>query len=395
MSVSATSCHFLGAAIPAIAGATRSAVICIAKAASGSDYRGLVHLSPVLPGLESVEEQFGVECNGSGVPASYVRSGGEFTTTAPFAFWEGSASNRWTVLCAWMDTGATAADSALIYGRSAATAIAATQTTPTGNISPSASVFDNIRVLRDIRALRSGSPANDSTNAVVQISHVCVVTGVTPTTGQIQSLINGTNPVDIWGANLVHYWPLETSAGGLTDVVGGVTLAPSGGAATVTWHNTDNPTVNPASGGSSNGSAAGTTRTLGVSLIPGSASGVATGQGAGTTRTLAVSLIPGTATGGVSGTLQFQNDANKFIARVGSGIGTFALEVGINYRYEVFANGTTLGNPIYTSGLVATDSNGKLPNLTSNLFTPGVTYKVVPTRESDGESGYPRKMVAV
>lgn len=86
----------------------------------------------------------------------------------------------------------------------------------------------------------------------------------------------------------------------------------------------------------------------------------------------------------VTATLNFQAAGMEFGSRTGLGIATFALEVGVGYRYTVHADGLTLGSALYTSGVVTTDSAGKLPNLVDASITAGVTYRVHAVRQSDG-----------
>lgn len=86
----------------------------------------------------------------------------------------------------------------------------------------------------------------------------------------------------------------------------------------------------------------------------------------------------------VTATLNFQAAGMEFGARTGLGISTFALDVGSGYRYTVHADGLTLGAALYTSGVVTTDSAGKLPNLVDASITAGVTYRVHAVRQSDG-----------
>lgn len=95
----------------------------------------------------------------------------------------------------------------------------------------------------------------------------------------------------------------------------------------------------------------------------------------------------------VMATLNFQDAGMEFGARTGLGISTFALDVGSGYRYTVHADGLTLGAALYTSGVVTTDSAGKLPNLVDASITAGVTYRVHAVRQSDGAAAT-FKMVA-
>lgn len=140
--------------------------------------------------------------------------------------------------------------------------------------------------------------------------------------------------------------------------------------------------------------AAGATVSAAASLIPGSASGTATGTAAGVTLTAAASPIAGAVTGVVNGTLDFQAAGMEFGARTGLGIGTFALEAGVSYRYTIHADGLTLGAPLYTSAAITLDGAGKLPNYVGSVAVPGTVYRVCAIRQSDGEASTPFRIAA-
>ena len=129
--------------------------------------------------------------------------------------------------------------------------------------------------------------------------------------------------------------------------------------------------------------APGTTVTAAASLIAGSASSGVGATASGVTYSRAASLITGLAGGNGGGTLQFQASGMEFGRRTGLGISTFALDAAVNYRVDVFADALTLGSPILTTGVVATDGAGKLPNLTNALLFSGTTYAVAVTRQAD------------
>jgi hypothetical protein len=138
-----------------------------------------------------------------------------------------------------------------------------------------------------------------------------------------------------------------------------------------------------------NGTANGVTLTAGASLIPGTASASSGATAAGVTLTAAASLLY------AGGTLQFQAASMEFGARTGLAINTFALDASVNYRYTVHADGLVLGSPLFTSGVVATDSAGKLPNLVNTLIAPGTVYRVVAIRQADGEASSAFRMRAL
>lgn len=116
------------------------------------------------------------------------------------------------------------------------------------------------------------------------------------------------------------------------------------------------------------------------SLIAGAASASSGATANGTTLTASASLITG------GGTLVFQAAGMEFGRRTGLGINTFALDAAASYRYTVHADGLTLGAAIITSGVVATDAGGKLPNLVSTSIAPGTLYRVHAIRQADGEA---------
>jgi mucin-19 len=118
----------------------------------------------------------------------------------------------------------------------------------------------------------------------------------------------------------------------------------------------------------------------GGSLSGGGASGTA----AGVTLTAAASLVSGAASG-AAGTLNFQAAGMEFGRRTGLALSTFALDASANYRYTVHANALVLGAPIFTSGVIATDSSGRLPNATNAAFVTGQTVWVCAVRQADGQ----------
>ena len=148
------------------------------------------------------------------------------------------------------------------------------------------------------------------------------------------------------------------------------------------------------SGGGGGGAATGVTLTATASLIAGSASATAAGTAAGRTFTATSSLIAGAASGVVNGTLNFQAAGMEFGARTGLGIGTFALDAGVSYRYTVHADGLTLGAALYTSSAANLDAGGKLANYVGSAVVPGITYRVVAIRQTDGEAAIFRMVAA-
>lgn len=96
------------------------------------------------------------------------------------------------------------------------------------------------------------------------------------------------------------------------------------------------------------------------------------------------SLIAGAATGPL-GTLNFQAAGMEFGRRTGLALSTFALEANVSYRYTVHSNALVLGAPIFTSGVVSTDSSGRLPNASNAAFVTGQTVWVCAVRQADGQ----------
>lgn len=144
--------------------------------------------------------------------------------------------------------------------------------------------------------------------------------------------------------------------------------------------------------GSAEGTASGVTLTAAASLVAGSATGDAAAAGA--TLTSAATLVAGSANGVIAGTLQFQAAGMEFGGRTGLEIDSVSLDAEVDFRYEVFANALTLGSPIYTSGVLTTDTAGKLPNFQNEIFVQGTTYRVHAIRQSDGEAATFRMVAA-
>jgi hypothetical protein len=167
---------------------------------------------------------------------------------------------------------------------------------------------------------------------------------------------------------------VHTASGGTDGTANGVTL-------------TATASLIPGSAEGSSGSTAnGATLTATASLITGSASGEANVTASGVTLTATASLIAGSASGQILGTLQFQAAGMEFGGRTGLEIDTVSLDAEVDYRYQVFADGLTLGSVIYTSGVLTTDTNGKLANNQNVLFEVGTVYRVHAIRQSDGEA---------
>jgi hypothetical protein len=149
-----------------------------------------------------------------------------------------------------------------------------------------------------------------------------------------------------------------------------------------------------AAAGGGGATANGVTLTASASVLPGTAVGQAGGVANGATITASAALLPGSASGVVNGTLNFQAAGMEFGARTGLGLGTFALDAGVSYRYTVHADALTLGPALHTSAAISLDSAGKLPNYFGSAVTPGTTYRVVAVRQTDGEAAIFRMAAA-
>jgi hypothetical protein len=72
---------------------------------------------------------------------------------------------------------------------------------------------------------------------------------------------------------------------------------------------------------------------------------------------------------------------------VSADIGSIAGRVSRAYRVQVYAVGTTLGTPLYTSGsTMTTDANAELADITDAAFTASTQYKVALTDQTDNNT---------
>jgi hypothetical protein len=149
--------------------------------------------------------------------------------------------------------------------------------------------------------------------------------------------------------------------------------------------------VNPAGTGAT---ASGATVTSTASLIAGGAFSGIGATASGVTLTAIASLLAGAALGNSGGTLQFQAAGMEFGKRTGLGISAFSLDAAANYRYTVHADDLALGAALHTSGVLATDSGGKLPNASIGAIFSGTTYRIVAIRQADGEAATFRMVAA-
>jgi hypothetical protein len=213
-------------------------------------------------------------------------------------------------------------------------------------------------------ALRIGNRGSQDRNWDGDLARVAWWRGGSPTAAEFAAMHAGTVPSGIQAATLIYY---NSLSGGTTPSVG-TNVSVTGTA----------DRADPSFG--SNATANGATLTATASLIAGAANGASASTANGATLTATASLITG------GGTLNFQAAGMEFGRRTGLGINTFALDAAADYRYTVHADGLTLGAAIITSGVVATDAGGKLPNLVSTSIAPGTLYRVHAIRQADGEA---------
>lgn len=174
-----------------------------------------------------------------------------------------------------------------------------------------------------------------------------------------------------------------------------VAATTSGGALSYQWQRSTNSggswsSVTTGTGGTTNSYTTAATTVSGGNANSGDQYRCAVSDSNGTTNSNAATLT----VNAVAPTLNFQAAGMEFGRRTGLGIGTFALDAGSNYRYTVHADGLVLGAAVYTSGVVATDSNGKLPNYSSGSLSSGTTYRVIAVRQADGEAATFRMVAA-
>jgi hypothetical protein len=150
-------------------------------------------------------------------------------------------------MAGWFDGSASTADAGAFWDTTAKTAA---DDIGGGNINQ---LCDDFYVLRDDRVIWGGGA--DATQANIRIAYLTVWFGYKLTSADLTALVAVTNPRDIGGAADARYhWQLTTAAGGLADLINGITLSAQGsGSPTATFHDADNPSVNPPSGGASGG----------------------------------------------------------------------------------------------------------------------------------------------
>jgi len=252
MSISAASCHYYQALN--VSGAPVNPSVISIFAWIKADANGWYVIAPFVmdsgDDWSSERRRVGLRSTGAHEVQGWAQTSWStdgIANNSAIYFYEGTSQGKWTGAGMWMDLPASSADCGALVGRAVATAVAATT-------SPAAYDFGSMNAtLNDFYALRHNNEfyniASDATSTL-RMAHLAVWVGYKLTTSDMQSLVDGTNPQDIGTGYLEYYWPLTTSTVGLTDEIASVTLTPTGGSATSTFYDSDNPTVNAPTGGS-------------------------------------------------------------------------------------------------------------------------------------------------
>ena len=247
MSLRMTTCHYYAATgVSGInSGTTRLWLLSWVKVptgAGGAGYtsRGLVQVSA--PTLDSTQTHLSLMIDGSNEPGvRYRQAVNAVTSSTAIEYWRAASQDRWTVQVAHLDTTAPANQMVWVtFGRAAATAVAATESTKTGDVVVPSANLTSIFVGRNQNAVVSGSPADAESD--IKLAEFVIGQGALPTLANIQSVIDGTlSPADLPGA--WEHWRARNATDGLVGRMRGITLAPFGGSATTTFDDADNPTV--------------------------------------------------------------------------------------------------------------------------------------------------------
>jgi hypothetical protein len=96
-------------------------------------------------------------------------------------------------------------------------------------------------------------------------------------------------------------------------------------------------------------------------------------------------IVTGTFTTGAVATATIPLSSLK-LGRFVGGTASFAYDVGVSYRVQVYADGLTLGSALYTGAAASTNSTGQLADITDAAFTAGTVYKVALTNQSTSET---------
>lgn len=77
---------------------------------------------------------------------------------------------------------------------------------------------------------------------------------------------------------------------------------------------------------------------------------------------------------------------HEFGRRTGLTLADFAVDASVNYRLFFFANGLDMSTLVHSSGVLTTNSIGRLARYENAVFTSGATYRIVAIRQTDGEA---------
>lgn len=201
--------------------------------------------------LDSTHDYFGIAIDGSNVLVANARTGNINAATPDpgnLYFWNGANQNKWTFGASVLDIASSGADLNCIFGRVAATAVAATTQTASGDMPAFVDTLVDIYIGGDMRKVANGSGTTNDSSDGIKLAYIAIGHGSVPSQADIQLVIDGMHPADL--AGVFEYWDLTSSSSGLVGALTGATLAPYGGAVTTTWDGADNPIVDaPSSGG--------------------------------------------------------------------------------------------------------------------------------------------------
>lgn len=242
MSISATTMHMLralGVASP-VANPTVISVFTWDKStADNSAHRTAIWLDSNDAAAPDTGFQFGTDgSDGYGVRIARGGTVEIFEETANY-WWQGGNRNTWKGVAGGLNGPATAGDAFTFWETTERTKA---QDITGGNIN---ATLADIYVLRNRLAKTGWGGASDSTQPNLRKAGVAVWVGYKLTGSDMTALIAGAGANTIGTPGTLKYcWSFGESGGdNLVDKVSGVTLTPIGDAATVTWHNTDNPTA--------------------------------------------------------------------------------------------------------------------------------------------------------
>jgi hypothetical protein len=242
LSISATTMHMLralGVASP-VANPTVISVFTWDKStADSSVHRTAIWLDSNDAAAPDSGIQFGTDgSDGYGVRIARGGTVEIFEETATY-WWQGGNRNTWKGVSGGLNGPATTGDAFTFWETTERTKA---QDITGGNIN---ATLADVYVLRNRLAKTGWGGASDSTQPNLRKAGVAVWVGYKLTGSDMTALISGAGANTIGTPGSLKYcWVFGESGGdNLTDKVSGVTLTPVGDAATVTWHNDDNPTA--------------------------------------------------------------------------------------------------------------------------------------------------------